>query len=92
MSDPQKTAEIVRKMQDILKSVANIDSNVSRLERDKNDKINEYDQKINRGRDEINRLEREKSEKIKDHDQKINREKDDIKRLYKQIEDFVKQL
>ena len=59
MTDPKKTAEIARKIQDISRAVANHESTISRLEHEKNDKARFYDQQIGRERDEISRLNRQ---------------------------------
>ncbi len=56
MSDPKKEAEIARKVQEISRSISTHESQLSRLEREKNDRVRDYDQKINRERDEIKKL------------------------------------
>ncbi len=59
MSDPKKDAEIARKVQDITRTISSHESQLSRLEREKNDKVRDLDQKINRERDEIKKLNRQ---------------------------------
>ena len=56
MSDPKKDAEIARKVQDITRTISSHESQLSRLEREKIDKVRDLDQKINRERDEIKKL------------------------------------
>jgi uncharacterized coiled-coil DUF342 family protein len=74
MADPKKEAEIARKVQEISRSINTHESQLSRLERDKSDKVRD--------------LEREKNDKVRDFDQKINREREEIKKLNKQIADL----
>jgi hypothetical protein len=59
MSDPKKTQEISRKIQDISRSIQSHQSNVIRIEREKNEKARYYDQQIKREQDEVKRLERQ---------------------------------
>jgi len=56
MSDPKKDAEIARKVQDIMRTISSHEGQLSRLEREKNDKVRDLDQKISRERDEIKKL------------------------------------
>jgi uncharacterized coiled-coil DUF342 family protein len=74
MADPKKEAEIARKVQEISRTISTHESQLSRLERDKSDKVRD--------------LEREKNDKVRDFDQKINREREEIKKLNKQIADL----
>lgn len=92
MADPKKTAEIAKKIQDIFKTVSNHESNISKVEREKNDKVKYYDQQIKQKKDELNRIEREKNDKIKYYDQQSSRDKDEIKKLTKQIDDLKRQM
>ena len=48
MSDPKKTKKISRKIQDISRSIQSRESNVDRIEREKNEKMRYYDQQIKR--------------------------------------------
>jgi hypothetical protein len=48
MGDPKKEAEIARKVQEISRSINTRESQLGRLEREKTDKVRDYDQKINR--------------------------------------------
>jgi chromosome segregation ATPase len=59
VSDPKKIQEISRKIQEISRSVQSHQSNIDRIEREKNDKTRYYDQQITRERDEIKRLDRQ---------------------------------
>lgn len=59
MSDPKKTQEISRKLQEIARSVQSHETNIGRIEREKNDKTRYFDQQIARERDEIKRLNRQ---------------------------------
>lgn len=96
MSDPKKTAEITGKLQDISRSLTTHESTINRLEREKNDKVRDYDQQIKRVQAEaestISRLEREKNDKAHDYDQRIKSVRDEIVQLNKQIADLKKQL
>ena len=62
MSDPRKTEEVSRKIQEISRSIQSRESNLDRIEREKNDRIRYYDQQLGRERDEIRRLERQVEE------------------------------
>jgi peptidoglycan hydrolase CwlO-like protein len=57
--DPKKEAEIARKVLDLTRSIASHESQITRLEREKSDRIRELDQRINREREEIKRLNRQ---------------------------------
>jgi chromosome segregation ATPase len=59
VSDPKKTQEISRKIQEIARSVQSHETNIGRIEREKNDKTRYFDQQIARERDEIKRLNRQ---------------------------------
>ncbi len=59
MNDPKKTAELSKKIRDTARSIQSHETNISRLEREKNEKARYYDQQINRERDEIKRLNRQ---------------------------------
>lgn len=59
MSNPKNTQEISRKIQEIARSVQSHETNVGRIEREKNDKTRYFDQQIARERDEIKRLNRQ---------------------------------
>lgn len=56
MTDPKKAAEIARKIQDISRSMKSHESNIERIEREKNDKVKYYDQQIKREQDELKKL------------------------------------
>lgn len=96
MSDPKKTAEITGKLQDISRSLTSRESTLSGLEREKNDKVRDYDQQIQRvhadAESTLSRLEREKSDKVRDFDQRIKNVQAEIAQLNKQIADLRKQL
>jgi TolA-binding protein len=59
VSDPKKTQEISRKIQEIARSVQSHETNIGRIEREKSDKTRYFDQQIGRERDEIKRLSRQ---------------------------------
>jgi len=59
MADPRQSAEAVRKIQEIQRAIANHQSTISRLERDKSDKVKYLDQQIRREQDEITRYNRQ---------------------------------
>jgi len=92
MADPKKTEEIAKKIQDISKTAANHESNIGRIEREKNDKVKYYDQQIKQKKDEISRIERESNDKVKYYDQQSNRDKEELKKLKKQIDDLKRQM
>ena len=56
---PRKIQEISRKIQEISRSVQSHESNLNRIEREKNDKTRYFDQQIARERDESKRLNRQ---------------------------------
>ena len=55
MVDARKSAEAARKIQEISRTITNHQSNISRLEREKSEKVRYYDQQITREQDEIKR-------------------------------------
>ena len=55
MVDPKKSAEAVKKIQDIQRTIASHQSNITRIEREKNDRVRYFDQQIMREQDEIKR-------------------------------------
>ena len=59
MADPRQSAEAVRKIQEIQRVIANHQSTISRLEREKSDKVKYIDQQIRREQDEITRQNRQ---------------------------------
>lgn len=59
MPDANKSAEIARKIQDIARLVKSHESNIDRYEREKNDRVRQYDQQIKREKDEVMRLDKQ---------------------------------
>jgi uncharacterized coiled-coil protein SlyX len=55
MADPKKSAEAARKIQEINRTITTHQSNISRIEREKSDKVRYFDQQIKREQDEIKR-------------------------------------
>lgn len=55
MADARKSAEAAKKIQEINRMITNHQSNISRLEREKNERARYYDQQIMREKDEIKR-------------------------------------
>jgi hypothetical protein len=55
MVDPKKSAEAVKKIQEIQHTIANHQSNIAKIERDKNDRNKYFDQQIRHEQDEIKR-------------------------------------
>jgi hypothetical protein len=55
MVDARKSAEAARKIQEISRTITNHQSNISRLEREKSEKLRYFDQQIMREQDEIKR-------------------------------------
>jgi hypothetical protein len=53
--DARKSAEAARKIQEISRTISNHQSNISRLEREKSERVKYYDQQIMREQDEIKR-------------------------------------
>ena len=56
MTAGQQTGDIANKIEDIARSITTHETNITRFEREKNDKIRDYDQLISRERNEIKRL------------------------------------
>jgi hypothetical protein len=84
MSDPKKTEEIARKIQEFSRLVSTHESTRSRLEHEKNTFLTTHESTLSR-------LEREKNDKVRSYDQQINRELDEIKQLNKQIDELKRQ-
>ena len=55
MVDPKKSAEAAKKIQEINRTITNHQSNISRIEREKSDRIRYFDQQIKQEQDEIKR-------------------------------------
>jgi uncharacterized coiled-coil protein SlyX len=55
MVDPKKSAEAAKKIQEINRTITNHQSNISRIEREKSDRIRYFDQQIKHEQDEIKR-------------------------------------
>ena len=55
MIDPKKSAEAARKIQEINRTITTHQANISRIEREKSDKVRYFDQQIKREQDEIKR-------------------------------------
>jgi phage-related minor tail protein len=55
MADPKKSAEAARKIQEINRTITTHQSNISRIEREKSDKVRYFDQQIKREQDEVKR-------------------------------------
>jgi len=55
MPDARKSAEAVKKIQDLQRTILNHQSNVARFERDKGERVRYFDQQIKREQDEIKR-------------------------------------
>jgi hypothetical protein len=55
MIDPKKSAEAAKKIQDINRTITTHQSNITRIEREKSDKVRYFDQQIKREQDEIKR-------------------------------------
>ena len=54
--DAKKSADAVRKIQEIQRTIASHQSNIARIERDKGDRIKYFDQQIKHEQDEIKRI------------------------------------
>jgi outer membrane murein-binding lipoprotein Lpp len=52
MSDPKKTEEVSRKIQEISRSIQTHKSNVDRIEREKKDRMRHFDEQVKREQDE----------------------------------------
>lgn len=59
MVDPKKSADAMRKIQDIQKAVAVHESNISRVEREKSERVRYYDQQIRAEQDRIRQYRRQ---------------------------------
>jgi hypothetical protein len=59
VSDPKKTQEISRKIQEIARLVQSHETNIGRIEKEKNDKTRYFDQQIAHERDKIKQLNRQ---------------------------------
>jgi predicted RNase H-like nuclease (RuvC/YqgF family) len=59
MVDAKKSAEALRRIQDIQRTIAGHESTISRLERDKNEKIKYLDQQVRNEQDRIRQLTRQ---------------------------------
>jgi hypothetical protein len=55
MTDPKKSAEAARRIQETNRTIQNHQSKISSLEREKGEKVKYYDQQIRREQDEIKR-------------------------------------
>lgn len=59
MKDPRKSAEAVRKIQDLQGRIKNHTSRISQLESEKNSRIKQYDQQIQNECNQMNQHTRE---------------------------------
>ncbi len=59
MADVKKSAEAVRKIQDIQRTIASHESNISRIEREKSERIRYCDQQISSEKDRIKQYARQ---------------------------------
>lgn len=59
VTDPKKSAEALRKIQEIQRKIANHEANIKRTEQEKIQRVRIYDQQIQREQDEIKRYSRE---------------------------------
>lgn len=55
MIDPKKSAEAARKIQEINRTIETHQANISRIEREKSDRVRYFDQQIKHELDEIRR-------------------------------------
>ena len=55
MIDPKKSAEAARKIQEINRTIQNHQTRISSIEREKADRVRNYDQQIKHEQDEIKR-------------------------------------
>lgn len=55
MADAKRSEEALRKIQDIKRTINGHESNISRIEREKSDRVRYFDQQIKREQDEIKR-------------------------------------
>jgi len=59
MNDPKKSAEAVKKIQEIQKTIASHQATIARIEHEKGDRIRYYDQQIRSEQDRIKPYERQ---------------------------------
>lgn len=59
VTDSGKSAETVRRIQEIQRKIANHEANIKRTEQEKTQRVRMYDQQIQREQDEIKRYSRE---------------------------------
>lgn len=59
MVDAKKSAEALRRIQDIQRTIASHESNISRIEREKSERVRYYDQQINSEKDRIKQYARQ---------------------------------
>lgn len=59
MFDAKKSAEALRRIQDIQRMIASRESNISRIEREKNERIRYFDQQIKNEQDQIKQYTRQ---------------------------------
>jgi flagellar biosynthesis chaperone FliJ len=55
MVDPKKSAEAARKIQEINRTIQNHQTRIASLEREKSERVRNYDQQIKHEQDEIKR-------------------------------------
>ena len=92
MNDPKKSAEALRKIQEIKQAIASHQTNITRIEREKGDRIRHHDQQIRNEQDRIKQIDHEKEDRIRYYDQQIRNEQDLIKPYDRQIEDLKRQI
>jgi len=59
MADPKKSAEAVRRIQDIQRTIASHESKISSIEREKSERVRNYDQQISSEKDRIKQCTRQ---------------------------------
>ncbi len=59
MADPRKSAEAVRRIQEMQRSIATHQTNVDRIEREKADRVRYWDQQIRNEQDRIKQYTRQ---------------------------------
>ena len=59
MADVKKSAEALRKIQDIQRTIASHESNILRFEREKSERVRYYDQQIRSEQDRIKQYARQ---------------------------------
>jgi chromosome segregation ATPase len=92
MNDPKKSAEALRKIQEIKQTIASHQATIARIEHEKSDRIRYHDQQIRTEQDRIKQMEHEKEDRIRYYDQQIKNEQDRIKPYDHQIEDLKRQI